>query len=386
MQETLEELPKEGKVLTKYTREEVLEATLDYFNGDTLAAEVWINKYCLKDSDGNLYEKTPDDMHWRLAKELGRIEKNYPNPISVDEIYNKIKNFKKIIPQGSPMSGIGNDFQTISIGNCFVIGNDADSYGGIFKLDQEQAQLMKRRGGVGHDLSGIRPSNSKVNNSALTSTGVVPFMERYSNTTREVAQCLLYNTLILTKNGLKEIKNVQINDKVWTRIGWVSVNNVLNNGKREVYKLRTKKGFEIVSTKEHIYLNKNNQETKLKDFEIGDEIVLLEGTSVYHKELELKTTNYISKQPKSIDNLNLIKLPKTLNNDLGYFLGYAYGDGHFTYNKFNEKDGICLSVSKSDIDTVIKLQNIVKELFNYDIKISNGSGEVYVLKIHSIKL
>ena len=190
MQETLVEQPKEEKVLPKYTREEIHEATLAYFNGDNLATEVWINKYCLKDSDGNLYEKTPEDMHWRLANELARIEAKYPNPLTAQEIFDKIKKFKKIVPQGSPMSGIGNDFQIVSISNCFVIGNEkeADSYGGIFKLDQEIAQLQKRRAGVGIDLSFIRPTGSKVKNSALTSTGIVPFMERFSNTTREVAQ------------------------------------------------------------------------------------------------------------------------------------------------------------------------------------------------------
>lgn len=190
MTETLVNATKEEKKLSKYTREEVYSATLDYFKGDTLAAEVWINKYCLKDSDGNLYELTPDDMHWRLANELARIETKYPNPVTAEEIFNKIKNFEKIVPQGSPMAGIGNDFQTVSISNCFVIGNDhdADSYGGIFKLDQEIAQLQKRRAGVGVDLSFIRPQGSPVKNSALTSTGVVPFMERFSNTTREVAQ------------------------------------------------------------------------------------------------------------------------------------------------------------------------------------------------------
>lgn len=180
----------EEKVLAKYTRDEVYKSTLDYFKGDTLATEVWINKYCLKDSNGNLYELNPNDMHWRLANELARIEAKYPNPLTAQEIYDKIKYFEKIVPQGSPMSGIGNNFQTISISNCFVIGNDqdADSYGGIFKLDQEIAQLQKRRAGVGVDLSFIRPQGSPVKNSALTSTGVVPFMERFSNTTREVAQ------------------------------------------------------------------------------------------------------------------------------------------------------------------------------------------------------
>ena len=177
------------KTLKIYTKEEVQKATLEYFKGDELATDVWIKKYCLKD-ENNYYELTPDDMHRRIAKELARIEKKYPNPISEDEIYETLKEFKRIIPQGSPMSGIGNDFQVISLSNCYVIGNKgtSDSYGGILKIDQEQIQLMKRRGGVGHDLSHIRPAGSPVKNSAITSTGIVPFMERYSNSTKEVAQ------------------------------------------------------------------------------------------------------------------------------------------------------------------------------------------------------
>ena len=173
-----------------YTSEEAYQASLKYFNGDDLAARVWVNKYALKDSHGANYESTPDDMHKRIASEIARIEKRYPNPISETEIFDLIKNFKYIIPQGSPMTGIGNPFQIASLSNCFVIGNDglSDSYGGIMKIDQEQVQLMKRRGGVGHDLSHIRPKGSPVKNSALTSTGIVPFMERYSNSTREVAQ------------------------------------------------------------------------------------------------------------------------------------------------------------------------------------------------------
>ena len=169
--------------------EEALEASLEYFKGDELAARVWVNKYALKDSFGNIYELTPDDMHQRLAREIARVEKQYSNPLSVDDLYELIKDFKYIVPQGSPMTGIGNNFQIASLSNCFVIGHKgpSDSYGGIMKIDQEQVQLMKRRGGVGHDLSHIRPG-SQVLNSALTSTGVVPFMERYSNSTREVAQ------------------------------------------------------------------------------------------------------------------------------------------------------------------------------------------------------
>ncbi|MBD0824011.1 adenosylcobalamin-dependent ribonucleoside-diphosphate reductase [Aestuariibaculum marinum] len=175
---------------TTYTQDEAFEASKIYFKGDDLAARVWINKYALKDSEGNLYEKTPNDMHRRIAKEIARIESNYANPLSEEQIFDLIKDFKYIVPQGSPMAGIGNPYQTASLSNCFVIGNsgESDSYGGIMKIDQEQVQLMKRRGGVGHDLSHIRPKGSPVKNSALTSTGIVPFMERYSNSTREVAQ------------------------------------------------------------------------------------------------------------------------------------------------------------------------------------------------------
>jgi len=188
-----------------YKREDVYKETLQYFKGDTLATDVWINKYSLKDTiDGRVddntiyFELTPDDMHKRIASELHRIENKYPNPLSEEKIFDLIKNFKYIVPQGSPMSGIGNDRQTVSLSNCFVIGNDADSYGGIFLTDQEQAQLMKRRGGVGHDLSHIRPKGMRVKNSALTSTGIVPFMERYSNTTEEVAQDGRRGALMLT--------------------------------------------------------------------------------------------------------------------------------------------------------------------------------------------
>ena len=173
-----------------YSQEEAVKASLEYFKGDDLAARVWVNKYALKDSFGNIFELTPDDMHKRLAKEIARIEKSYPNPLTEEEIYKVLKGFKYIVPQGGPMTGIGNNYQIASLSNCFVVGNDgnSDSYGGIMKIDQEQVQLMKRRGGVGHDLSHIRPKGSPVKNSALTSTGIVPFMERYSNSTREVAQ------------------------------------------------------------------------------------------------------------------------------------------------------------------------------------------------------
>ncbi len=179
----------EPKEYRQYTPEEIMKSSVEYFHGDELAANVWMNKYALRNDD-KIYELNPDMMHRRLASEYARIEQKYANPLSEEEIYQLLKDFRYIVPQGSPMSGIGNNFQVVSLSNCFVIGNsgNSDSYGGIMKIDQEQVQLMKRRGGVGHDLSHIRPGGSPVKNSALTSTGIVPFMQRYSNTTREVAQ------------------------------------------------------------------------------------------------------------------------------------------------------------------------------------------------------
>lgn len=176
--------------LKTYSYEEAFAASLKYFGGDELAARVWVNKYAMKDSFGNIFEKSPEDMHRRIAGEIARIERKYANPLSEEEIFGLLDHFRYIVPAGSPMTGIGNSHQVASLSNCFVIGldGDADSYGAIMRIDEEQVQLMKRRGGVGHDLSHIRPKGSPVNNSALTSTGLVPFMERYSNSTREVAQ------------------------------------------------------------------------------------------------------------------------------------------------------------------------------------------------------
>ena len=172
----------------EFTRQEAIDASTKYFNGDQLAGIVFVDKYALKDKNGAIYEKTPTDMHWRIANELARIESKYPNPLSAQEIFNLLDKFKYIGPQGSPMAGIGNDLSVSSISNCFVVHNGVDSYGGILRIDEELVQLMKRRGGVGTDLSHIRYQGALVNNAARTSSGVVSFMDRYSNSTREVAQ------------------------------------------------------------------------------------------------------------------------------------------------------------------------------------------------------
>lgn len=195
MPEPLPEMP-----VKTYEKEEIFQDVVNYFHGDQLAASVWVDKYALKNREGKLVERTPDDMHRRIAREFARIERKYPNPMSEDMIFSLLKDFKYIVPQGSPMAGIGNRFQVVSLSNCFVIGNgqNSDSYGGIMQMDEEQVQLMKRRGGVGHDMSAIRPSGSNVKNCAMTSTGIVPFMERYSNSTREVAQDGRRGALMLT--------------------------------------------------------------------------------------------------------------------------------------------------------------------------------------------
>ena len=259
--------------MNKLLYEDVYNSTIKYFKGDELAATTWINKYSLKDFDNNYYELNPNDMHKRISLELERIESKYVNGLKFDEIFDLLKDFKYIIPQGSPMAGIGNNLQTVSLSNCFVVGNQADSYGGIFLTDQEQAQLMKRRGGVGHDLSHIRPKNTKVNNSALISTGLVPFMERYSNTTREVAQdgrrgalmlsCFAPDTFVLTDYGWDQIKNVidKIKDgidvKSWTHNGFKSIVDIQEFKNRDVYEIECENDKTIIVTPDHEFVVRN---------------------------------------------------------------------------------------------------------------------------------
>lgn len=272
--------------MNSYKRDDVYDATLKYFKGDTLATDVWVNKYSLKDTtpDGQTiyHEKTPDDMHRRLAKELHRIESKYENPLSEDFIFDLIKNFEYIIPQGSPMSGIGNDKQVVSLSNCFVIGNPADSYGSIMKIDEEQIQLMKRRGGVGHDLSHIRPAGTPVKNSALTSTGLVPFMERYSHSTNEVAQggrrgalmltCFSENTFIFTNKGwlniVDLIQRYKNDEKIqaWTHEGFKDILSTQEFEDKDIYRVETENGkfVEVTSDHEFQVYNINTKEEYLK--------------------------------------------------------------------------------------------------------------------------
>ena len=259
-----------------FKRDEAYYASLKYFKGDTLASDVWVNKYALKDTKSGetvYYERTPDDMHWRLAREIHRIEAKYQNPLSEQFLFDLMKDFKYIIPQGSPMSGIGNNRQVVSLSNCFVIGNPSDSYGSIMQVDEEQIQLMKRRGGVGHDLSHIRPAGMPVKNSALTSTGLVPFMNRYSNSTNEVAQggrrgalmltCFSPDTFVLTDYGWDQIKNVinkiksGIEIKSWTHDGFKNILDIQEFKNRDVYEIECENDKTIIVTPDHEFVVRN---------------------------------------------------------------------------------------------------------------------------------
>ena len=252
--------------------DDAFKACCEYFDGDELAATVFLSKYALQDSQGNLQEKTPDDMHRRLAKEFARIELKYPNPMSEDEIFSLFKNFKYVIPQGSPMSGIGNPYQIQSISNCFVVESPYDSYGGILKTDQELVQIAKRRGGVGFDISTIRPKGMSTGNCAKTTDGIEVFMDRFSNSCREVAQggrrgalmmtihCFEGSTMILTEIGWKridEIVNNKLTCKVWTHEGFKEIEAYQSFEDSEIYEVEAENGKIIKVTADHEFVVRN---------------------------------------------------------------------------------------------------------------------------------
>jgi ribonucleoside-diphosphate reductase alpha chain len=215
--------------------EEALKSSIEYFGGAELPAKVWLDKYALRTTNDILLEATPDDMHRRIAYELSRVEQRFEKPYGFTTIYNWLKNFGEIIPQGSPMYGIGNKNRYVTLSNCYVVSTPEDSYGGIHKTDEEITQISKRRGGVGLDISKLRPSGTRTTNSSKHSTGIISFMERYSNSIREVGQCIEKNQRVLTLEGIIPIKDVVSGQFVWTKEGWVRVNKVLKNGKNLQY-------------------------------------------------------------------------------------------------------------------------------------------------------
>jgi ribonucleoside-diphosphate reductase alpha chain len=371
--------------IQKYSYEEAYQSTLKYFDGDELATKVFIDKYALTNNEGEILEKDPADMHHRLAKEFARIEKSkFKEPLSEDEIFGLFDHFRYIVPQGSPMYGIGNNYSIQSLGNCFALGEHPyDSYGGICYTDEMLVQLSKRRCGVGICLNNLRPKGMVTHNSAKTTDGIAVFVKRFGNSTREVAQCLHEKSLILTKSGLKYIKDViPKNDYVWTKKGWVLVINKYNNGKKHTKKLTTKLGYILKATNKHIISTCNNGsiiEKHICNINVNDDVVLLLGTQTHNANVDLITNEYNPKPCTS--HYNNINLPRKLNDDLAYLLGYSYGDGHFTYDKHGEKQALCLSCNDSIL--INRLIKIIKEQLNYDAKIVQGSGNVQVIKIYS---
>ncbi len=385
-----------------FKREQVFASTLEYFQGDALAADVFVNKYCLQDDHG-YYEITPQKMHWRLAQEFARPDLKYKFKLddlpSVKEGWTKpeyyefyaervamyfhlIDRFKFVIPQGSPMSALGNPYQIQSASNCFVLPSVGDSYSQIMKTDQELAQLSKRRGGVGFDISKLRPEGALVSNAAKTSSGIVSFMERFSNTTREVGQCIAKGERVLTKRGLVAIEEVRPRvDEVWTKVGWVSVSDVKQNGLKEIVKTTTSRGYSIKTSEDHVFLNAKLEEIAIKNFELGDELCLLVGT-------EQEDRDQMLLEIVSVANVNgqlndSITQPTILSENLAYLIGYSYGDGCVRRNKYNEPTVLELACSNSYPEIKEKLIGILRDEFGYIANLVPGDGDLERIRISS---
>lgn len=371
-----------------FSFEDAKKATLEYFNNDEIATDVFLKKYALKDAEGNYLEDTPDAMHKRLAKEFARIEKKYENPMSEEEIYGLFKDFKWIVPQGSPMSAIGNPYKIQSASNCFVVQSPRDSYGGVCYTDQQEVQIAKRRGGIGFDISTLRPRGTPTANAAGTSDGIEVFMERYSNSCREVAQCIAEGERVLTNSGLKQIQDVDPkNDKVWTKKGWVRVLDKISSNNKKIFKLETSEGFSIKTSEDHIFITENNgelKECKLKDLEEGDSVVLIPGVYTECSGFELDDFKYTLKGLNKSNRLNNdVTLPKVLSPDLAYILGVAYGDGSIEYDSFNEPLNLSIACGHAHPKVQEHLVSCIKKVFNINASIRKGDGAVNRVNINS---
>lgn len=365
-----------------HTYEQALSDSIEYFNGDELAGKVFVDKYALRNKDELLHENTPTDMHWRIAKNIARIQKKkYLSPLPEKRIFELIDQFKYIVPQGSPMYGIGNP-NYVSIGNCFVLDPPEDTYNSILATDEQLVQISKRRGGVGIDLSKLRPVGSNTNNSSRTSTGVPAFMERYSNSIREVGQCIAHNQRVLTSTGLLEISKVKPDQMVWTKEGWVRVDKTIYSGKKEVYRVTTDAGYTVESSLEHVYQTENDgvlTETELADLEAGDKICLNLGDASHSSnEVKLQDSGYLNSNNKPSN----CTLPKTLSVELAYLLGYSYGDGYVEKNEYGSRS-LELACSNDHPIVKMKLKKCCKWVFDYDMKNSDGDGDLEVLGIYN---
>lgn len=362
-----------------YSFDEAIEASLEYFQGDALAANVFVTKYALQDEEGRYLESTPVDMHRRLAREFARIEARYPNPLTEGEIFDMLSDWS-VVPQGSPMSGVGNPYRVQTFSNCYVVKSPYDSYGGILRTDQQLTQIMKRRGGVGVDLSTLRPRGLPTANAAKTTDGIGVFMERFSNTTREVAQCLAADTLVLSDRGIFPIEKIRAGARVWTAEGWRTVRDVLKSTKL-TQKITTRKGWEIRASADHVF-HTIHGEIPVSQFSVGTAItnVLGEGWEGSPVSLEIPDMEGAGNRLKAYD------LPTVLTEDLAYLIGQSYGDGSICEipkaSTVNHAWSIALSNDWPQITEKVKA--CVRSSFGgMEPRVSPGDGNCERLRIQS---
>jgi ribonucleoside-diphosphate reductase alpha chain len=374
-----------------YSYDDVYAATLEYFGGDDLAANVFVTKYALRNKQGELLEKTPDDLHRRIAKEFARIEDKFGGSEALDEetIYEQLKGFKYIVPQGSPLYGIGNTHTLTSLSNCVCVDSPADSMSSIFETGKDLANLYKARCGVGLDLSTLRPEGARVSNAAGTSSGAWSFADFYSYVTRLVGQCIARGERVLTKRGLIEIQNVVPGkDEVWTKIGWVVVDGIRSNGKKKLCKVISKDGFAVRATEEHILLTEINGELierKVKDFAVGDVVVLIPGTTdstASYSELDCIPYRYSTYNNSNRLNED-IKIPTVLNESVAYFLGYSYGDGCVEKSRNGDIASMSLACSNDWNPVKDKLVGIILSEFNYKANLTKADGDLERIRFGS---
>lgn len=369
-----------------YSKEQVVESATRYFAAEALPASVWTDKYALKTKDGSLMEVVPSAMHERLAGEFARIDAEKYGAVrhgdsTFKDLYlDALSNFSRIVLQGSPMAAVGNPHQVMSASNCVVVASPHDSIAGIMKAGTELAQLMKRRCGVGIDISTLRPDGMAVNNAARTTSGAWSFADFFSYVTRMIGQCLSADTAILTRMGLKEIKNVTTDDEVWTKNGWVRVIGVIKNSKPTV-KLTTSYGREVICSKEHVFHTIRGEKSVEQMVSPNHPISTIIGDGWEGRDIELNTFPYpiCEFSNKSNRLCTTVKLPQKLDAELAYFLGYSYGDGYIERNKSKNSNvvGHCISLATSDDWPTIreKLISIIKNVFNYDASVSNRQNE-----------
>jgi ribonucleoside-diphosphate reductase alpha chain len=364
----------------KYAFEEAFAATKDYFFGDELAANVWCDKYAMRDKEGLFLEKTPDAMHDRLAAEFARIDSEKYS-FNYDERYliyrDAVDRFGRIVPQGSPMAAVGNTQQIMSASNCVVVEPPHDSIAGIMKTGAELAQLYKRRCGVGTDLSGLRPDGFHVNNAARTTSGAWSFADYYSYITRMIGQCLHEDTQVLTRKGLKKIKTITVTDEVWTKNGWIKVSGVIENRKPCV-KVTTKFGHEIVCSEDHVF-HTINGEKPVKDLTVGDPITQIVGENGWEgRVVRLANPTYQKDSYNNSNRLNEnIHVPSELTPKFAYVLGHMYGDGYVSKAKPSQEireSGVVIALSPDWPQITEKLGRYIKDVFNYEAKPMPGDG------------